>query len=134
MSGFYTQFFYPVALVLPTEGLFESRMILPSDAEVELLSAWSVFHVNTRHPYEDNEVFRTDVFTTVPGVDTHHFGKTTDGWMLRVSSWNDKLFPRIESPTRFWDLISILDHVERHTEGWLLWRERNSFLISATLS
>lgn len=135
VEGFYTKFFYPVALVVPGGEMMSGRIVLPSEAEVELLAAWAVFYAVARHPYIDDDVFRTDVFTVIPGADTYHFGKTVDeGWLMRASSWNDTLFPKSHHETKFWTLADILNHVSRHCEGWAQWKQEHSFFLSAAIS
>lgn len=136
VAGFYTNKFYPVSLAYPCENVNDA-IILPTDAEVELLSEWSLRRLRLFNSEDRVQEIRKDALDIEPGVNTYSFGKDKDaGWLYRAASWRDGEFPNKynKNGPRFWNLIDALDHFERHGEGWLIWKEEHSFLISATLT
>ena len=119
---------HPVVVVVPTDYNDFVKAMMPTDAEVSILSSYQEHRISRIYSeyYIKHRLDVAGPCYVFDDVNTVTFMKSaqTGAWHYYVMTWElHGLLPFIDAEKQYSDLVELLDHMElRMSDDWLKWK------------
>ncbi len=120
-------FGYHVVVVIPTDDNDHMHASLPTDDDIAVLASYKDYWLRQMY----NERYIESMLVAGPydidnGVNTRTFFKSsrTGGWHYCYLTWTlHGPRPFLGEPKQYFDLVELLDYIERDDEDWQQWKD-----------